>query len=361
LREPALGWSAGFSGGVSTDGKNNMIHRILVAGLMLAGLSSTVLASNGRNPGSLLLFPEFDNRMGMTSIVAVTNVDTDQVADLHIDVEFAYIGRRESGLDCEEFNRTERLSAADTFAAFTDVHHPDPEQGYLVCFAKDINTGRPINHNYLTGNIITLDGYVQFEYSINPVSYRADGDPNFGPGGELLLNGAADGYSTTPQQLVIPRFLGQGGNRVSEMILIGLTGPELPSGAMAGGAHVDTTVDLLVWNDNEQVFSSEYTFRCWARVELLNISSLFGNDFLANYTDDDPDEIQGHSSIESGWIHAEGALWNSISQWGLDPAVYVVLVETVENQSTQNSLGMGDLPFEMGIGLTNGVVNTVQL
>lgn len=351
-------------------GKNNMIHRILVSGLVLAALSSTALASNGRNPGSLLLFPEFDNTLGRKSIITVTNVDTDQVTDKHIFVEFVFIGREDPEEDdCREFNRKEELSAADTLTAITEVFVPDPTEGYLIAFARAVDSssgtpqpGVPIMHNYLTGNIITLDGMNQFEYSVNPVSYRANARPEFGPAGaqnpnELYFNGNStpgdgipNGYTTTPQQLVIPRFLGQGGNRNSELVLIGLT----------GGTQAETTVDLLIWNDNEEVFSSEYSFVCWERVSLLNISALFGQNFLVT-TNHDPQEIKGHAALEAGWMHVQGALWTNSPDQGMDPSVYAVLIETIENPAMMNTLGMGDLPFEMGIGLTNGSVKTVQL
>ena len=62
---------------------NNLLFTGLVA---VAGLSASASA-DGRNPGSLLLYPEFDNRSGDVTVLTVTNV-----ADAEIDVEFMYIG-----------------------------------------------------------------------------------------------------------------------------------------------------------------------------------------------------------------------------------------------------------------------------
>ena len=53
------------------------------------GMASQAMA-DGRNAGSLLLYPEFDNRMGTVTVVTVTNTDA---AGSAVDVEFVYIGR----------------------------------------------------------------------------------------------------------------------------------------------------------------------------------------------------------------------------------------------------------------------------
>ncbi|MFT7669990.1 MAG: hypothetical protein ACI8X5_002697 [Planctomycetota bacterium] len=324
-------------------GKNNMIHRLVVTGLLVLGMSSTVMAFDGRNPGSLLIYPEFDNRSGTVTILTVTNIDTaDRAAS--VDVEFVYVGRF-NGPDntdehCREFNRTETLTPADTFTCLTDAHNPDLDQGYVYLFAKDSVTGAPIKHNYLTGNVITVDGFASFEFSVNPISYEGL-NPNMDDESELLLDNVE--YAGTPAEIVIPRFLGQNGFRQSELILLGLS----------GSRDDYTIVDFLIWNDNEEIFSSEYTFRCWERVHLTDISLIFDNFFLANFTNDDPNEIIGAETIESGWMHLQGALYGDGSTSDLDPSIYAVLIERV------GSLGLADLPFEMGETLRNGALHRV--
>lgn len=322
--------------------KNNMIHRFVVAGLLLAGLSSSALASNGRNPGSLLLYPEFDNRMGTVTILTVTNVDVDETNDA-IDVEFVYVGRfngpEDEDASCLEFNRTVTLTPADTFTCLTNIHNPDQDQGYVFLYTKDVDTGAAKTHNFLTGNSLTVDGFAAFEFSVNPVSYLGLASDN--GDGDLMLDNVE--YGGTPSDIVIPRFLGQTGIRRSELILIGLT----------GGPAFNTTVDFLIFNDNEQVFSSEYTFRCWDRVFLSEISGIFMNDFLADWTNDDPDEMVGMNTIETGWFTFNGHVASDNTNSIMDPSVYGVLIERVGH------LGMSDLPFEMGEDRTNGVVYSV--
>ena len=302
------------------------------------GMASQAMA-DGRNAGSLLLYPEFDNRMGTVTVVTVTNTDD---AGSAVDVEFVYIGRYGNcsgppasngygygcDVDCEEFNRTETLTANDTLTLITNYHNPQHEQGYLYVFARD-GVNSPITHNYLIGNVMTVQGLDSFEYSVNPVAYEGIA-PEVDNNGVRRLDGSQ--YEQSAGEILVPRFLGQGGQFHSDLILIGLT----------GGAAFDTTVDFLIYNDNEEVFSAEHTFYCWDRVPLLEISGIFHNDFLANFTNNDSGELLGANQIETGWFRMTGAQASSSSTTIANPAVYGVLVEKIGNK------GASDLPFESG-------------
>jgi hypothetical protein len=283
--------------------------------------------ADGRNPGSLLLYPEFDNRAGVVTVITITN--TDPVGD-DVDVEFVYIGRydHQGDVDCEEFNRTVTLTANDTLTLITNSHNPQHEQGYVYAFARE-GVNAPIAHNWLIGNVMTVDGLEAFEYSVNPVVYQGL-NPGLDNNGLRKLDGIQ--YEASPGMILVPRFLGQGMAYNSELILIGLT----------GGAQFDTTVDFLIYNDNEEEFSAEHTFYCWDRVHLMDISMIFENQFLANFTNNDANEILGAPHIEAGWFKFWGASASSTSTTLMDPAVYGVLVERIGNR------GAADLPFETG-------------
>lgn len=316
-------------------------RRALLGLIVATGFAGSALATDGRNPGSLLLYPEFDNRTGTATVVTVTNVQVgDEQPD--VDVEFIYIGRfgpDAEDIDCEETNRTVTLTPGDTFTALTNVHNPEHDQGFLYVFAKN-NLDIPIVHNWLTGNVMTVDGFTQFEFSVNPVSYEGIGDGVFTDldmDENLDMNGCE--YSTNPDEILIPRFFGQvQTNFYDELIMIGLS----------GGAAFETKLDFLIFNDNEQIFSSEHTFRCWERAPLLRISNLFENEFLKLWTEHDPEELWGAPEIETGWIHIQGAVANSVSTSIQDPSVYCVLVSRVDENR-----GAADLPFERG-ARTNG-------
>ncbi|MFT7484386.1 MAG: hypothetical protein ACI9F9_000226 [Candidatus Paceibacteria bacterium] len=234
-----------------------------------------------------------------------------------------------SELDCSEFDRYEDLTPNDTLTLLTSHHNPSLEQGYVQVVAVD-NTNQPIAFDHLIGNSIVINGFEAIDYSLNPVDYRAavaqgqitdvDGD------GIRDLNGIE--YEQTAGQILIPRFFGQDSTTNGQLLFISL----------AGGRKFDTTVDLLVSNDNEVTFSSEYTFRCWDKVSLTSISTLFTNEFLQNYSGDDADEnLDGR---ESGWILMDGGVANSMTMSIPDPAFYSVYIERINNAMA------ADLPFE---------------
>ena len=332
-------------------------NRFVLTGLTaIAGLGMADSALADRTAGSLLLYPEFDNRDGVVTVLTVTNTNDDfkpaednplQFAGT-VRVEFKYIGRygavsvpsgdghsASNDINCEEFNREALLTPNDTLTLVTNAHNPQHEQGYVYVFAKNMN-GDKIAFNWLIGNVLTVDGFSAFEYSVNPVVFDGIGDgtlTDLDGDNHLDLDGVE--YGEAPDEILIPRFLGQAEDGFnSELIFVGLS----------GGAAFSTTVDFLIYNDNEEVFSSEYTFDCWSRVNLLDISGIFAEYFLEQFTNDDPQEVLGASSIESGWMKIDGAIADSTVVSIDDPAFYAVLLEKVgENR------GASDLPFEKGL------------
>lgn len=307
---------------------------------------------NYRQPGSLLLFPEFDNREGDVSIITVTNTDcTGGGGGSDIDVEFIYI----DGDDCHEFNKTETLTPCDTISILTNFHNPNQEQGYVYAFAKN-DAGEPVVWNHLIGSLLVVSGLEAFDYGINPVAFRGVGSNN----GVITADGRitdldGDGnrdldgkeYEPAPDILTIPRFLGQDGPAAgsirSQLILI----------ALSGGVRFDTNVCFIFYNDNEEDFSAEYTFHCWEKPYLDDISFGFRNSFLQT-TDHDPLEIVGAPQRESGWICLQGCQATSDQETINDPSIYAVLVERV------GSYGVADLPFECGNRFNGALVPNDQ-
>ncbi|MFO1010158.1 MAG: hypothetical protein U1F29_08865 [Planctomycetota bacterium] len=325
------------------------INKFALTGLIALaslGMASKAMA-NGRNPGSLLLFPEFDNRGGDLTLLTVTNTNTGVNADGSdgsVKVEFVYIGKYghdHHQLDCLEFNRTETLTANDTLSLITEVHNPQHEQGYVYAFAKDRVTGKAKVFNHLIGNLMTLESWDTLEYSMNPVVFKGIGNAQTGVT-DLDNDNVRDldgvEYEAVPEEILIPRFLGSGDQFRSELILIGLS----------GGAAFDTIADFWVYNDNEEAFSAQYQFRCWDRVRLDRINGVFTQDFLANSTNHAANEIVGASDVESGWMRVYGGTAFSTAEQILNPAVYAVLVERIAGY------GAADLPFESVATQNNG-------
>ncbi len=313
----------------------------------LAFLAGLGLASSARadsnDPGSLLLFHEFDNRAGVLTVYTVTNVNNDDtvaggngIAAGTIDVEFVYRGRvghcpptagpgvpQNCLIDCTEFNRTHRLTPNDTLTVLTVLDNPEQVQGYMYAFAKGVNSPNPIAFDWLIGNSLIIDGLGVFNYSVNPVIYRAGSELEQGDETDVDADGIRDlngsEYEETTDQVLIPRFFGQGRVIKSDLVLINLS----------GGPEFTARVNFLIYNDNEEVFSANYPFKCWVKTPLLQISQVFHNDFLHLQTNQDPNEILGAQSQETGWIRLDGGV--AISQAALiqDPAILALLVEKV--------------------------------
>jgi len=320
------------------------------AALAVLALSPNALA-DGRKPGSLLIFPEFDNRVGDVSMLTVTNTSTDMTHDPvtnlpsgSVRVHFIYVGRVDASgnpVPCLEFDRQALLTPGDTYTFLTRFHNPLHEQGFMYAYAKHPTTGEAIDFDHLIGNALFLSGINSIDYSTNPISLQSPRGPGADTDVDNDGNRDLDGveYETLPDEILIPRFLatrgsgGEGGPILrGELILLGLS----------GGSQFDTIADFLVYNDNEEVFSAQRQFRCWERVPLDTISGIFLQSFLVT-TNHATDEPLGATTRESGWIHLDGGVAFSTADQIIDPAVYAVLVDRPARVA-----GASDLPFERG-------------
>ena len=233
-------------------------------------------------------------------------------------------------LGCEEFDRTETLTAADTITLLTRAHNPEHVLGYAFAYAVD-EEGAAVAFDGLIGQQLVVDGITSLQHSINAVDFRAGvaagAHTDLDADDILDLNGSE--YESAPGKLLFPRFFGQSSFFDGYLILIGLS----------GGREFQTTADFLLTNDNEEIFSTEHTFGCWDRFYLQDISAAFSQQFLST-TDHDSEELYGAPSYETGWFSMEGAVASSGAHSIPDPAIYGVYVERAV------SLGGADLPFE---------------
>jgi hypothetical protein len=253
------------------------------------------------------------------------------------------VGAQGQVLNCLEFNRTEHLTPNDTLSVITKTHNPNQSQGYVYVFAKDKVTGQAIVHNSLIGNELVINGIQVLSYSNNPFVFPgigAEGTPTDHDGDGIRdLNGIE--YGCSPDELLVPRFLGQvgippgpGASVHSDLILLNLT----------GGPAFTAVIDFLVYNDNEEEFSAQTSFQCWVKRPLHDVSGVFDNSFLLTTNHALTETVQG---LETGWFKMDGNIANSTAASFHDPAFLAVLVETTSNRS------VSDLPFELGTQ-TNG-------
>jgi len=314
--------------------------------LRAASVSSLVLCGSAHAQrgelGSLLVMPEFDNQPGEGTVLTVTNTNLDLPSgESDVEIHFCYV---QEGT-CEVLDLTEYLTAGDTLTLLTSAHCPTMDHGYVYVYAQDPSSHQPVSFDWLTGACMMIDGLDTFGYALEPFAFKAV--PPQGIPTDLDGDGVRDldgiEYQKAPDQLLVPRFLGQNlASPSSKLIFINLT-----------GAHdFDCAVCLSIYNDNSEEFSAEFIFHCWDKVSLLGISGAFDNFWLANSTNDDPNEIVGATSWESGWVRMEGCVAYSIWETVEDPAILAALVEP--NWTQESAV----LPFSTGTRENGGLLHS---
>ncbi len=322
----------------------------LVRAALALVVSASVAMAGGRNPGSLLVFPEYDNLGGRISLLTITNTNADLVQG-SVYVEVVWLdGGASAPLACAETNQTYRLTPNDTLTLLGTVANPNAQRGFAYAFAKDV-AGRAIAFDWLIGDTLLIDPVFALDYAVNPLTFsspRPQNQPTDVDGDDSRdLDGVE--YEAAPDRILVPRFLGQGPIATSELVLINLT----------GGSQFTAIVDFLVYNDNEEVFSRNHSFRCWTKVPLSTISSQFSQSFLSMSTNDDVGEIVGYPAQESGWFEINGAIAFSSAAQFQDPAILAVLIETANTRSgAETAFTLGTQTN--GALLPNGILGDVD-
>jgi hypothetical protein len=324
--------------------KNRFLHLcslIAAASTMLGAVSQAGVPG----PGSLLVFPRWDNTPGAVTLLTVTNTNQDQINGA-VDVEFDYI----DGLTCQEFNRTRTLTPADEITVATFIDNPNALQGYVYVFAKNHVTGKAIKFDWLIGTSVIITSHVGSAFEVAPFVFKAASSLVEGGITDLNNNGLRDfnglEYELLPDVLEFPSFFGINPAFTDEIILLDLT----------GGGQFTTVVDFLVFNDNEEVFSAQYSFHCWVDINLGLISPLFTDAFLKT-TNHSTNEVAGlPNAPELGWFQVNGnTAMSSVTQFS-DPAILAarstifrngILVQNNGAQTSSRSF-CTILPFGVG-------------
>jgi hypothetical protein len=322
-------------------------------GLVRAALAlvctATVATAGGRNPGSLLVFPEYDNLDGRISLLTITNTNVD-VTHGGVFIEVVWLDGTGTGpLACLETNQTYRLTPNDTLTLLSSARNPNAQRGFAYAFAKDIQ-GRAISFDWLIGDTLIIDPIFALDYAVTPQTFTSPRPQNqptdLDADGHRDLDGVE--YEAAPDRILVPRFLGQGALATSELVLINLT----------GGSQFTAIVDFLVYNDNEEVFSRNYQFRCWTKVPLGVISAQFSQNFLAQ-TNNNVLEIIGFPAQESGWFEINGSLAYSSAVQFQDPAILAMLIETAGAKSgAETAFTLGTQTN--GALLPNGILGDID-
>jgi hypothetical protein len=299
-----------------------------------------------RSPASLLIYPEFCNRLGNNTLVTITNANcygcTDGAAlPTEVVAHFLIIDKD----TCLEENFDVPLTPCDTYT-FLTKSKTNRQQGYLYAYA--VQGGVPVAFNHLLGQEVVLDGFANLDWSVNAVGFQSA--PGLAEGAPTNVDHDSvrdldnHEYIEAPDKILVPRFLGQDenpffGNFKSTVTLINLS----------GGKAFSTIVEFLVYNDSEECFSQGFQFNCWDKRYLADLdlspgAGVFGEAFL-DATSDVP-EIIGWTDLfgnkKAGWFTVEGKTASSGIENITDPAIYAVLVEEASGKRA------ADLPWEIG-------------
>lgn len=283
-----------------------LFHKSCLGALALGLLAPSLLAG-GRNPGSVLVYTVQRSGPSFFTVISVTNSNTAPSTPMSTggstNVHFEYVNTVPNPADaciplgCTVFNRIEFLTPADTLSVVTKCHNafgPGGQQGYLVVSAQDpTKFDTPWSHNYLMGSAIVVNGTGGM-YSVNAIPFNA-----IGPAGDETdtnANGQLDfndfEYEKLPDVLYIDSF-------------VAIAGSSLAMINFEGGPSARNVLAFQIWNDNEIALSATKTMGCWFDVPLTTLSPLFAQDFLANNTPDDPQELDincdGQGDLETGW------------------------------------------------------------
>jgi hypothetical protein len=280
------------------------------AWLMALCLAAPFASAEHPTPGSVLIFPIHRAGQGFTTIVTVTNTNTQQQTPTGFGgstrLHYEYVNTVHNPQNpfqpqhCSVDNAGAFLTPADTLSVSTRCHNAGSSSsgGFLVVSALS-PTGGVWSHNFLVGSeiVVTSAGAT---YALNAIALGAV--PPAGALTDANFNGRLDfdgiEYEGVPDLLYIDSFLALAD---SNLVLANLT-------ATLHGIH---TARFTIWNDNEFPLSATKAFRCWFAEPLRNISAAFTEQFLRNNTPHDPDELDvncsGIGRLETGWARIDSA------------------------------------------------------
>jgi hypothetical protein len=276
-----------------------MVMRLLSLSLLgLAAFAPSALA-DGREPGSVLVYPIQRSSLlnpGVFNVVNVTN--TNRAGSGETDVHFEYVNVTKSPTPflfavCNIADRVETLTPADTLSVLTSCHNGGTDvQGYLVVSARNpdlVDTYWSFNHLIGSEQIVSAGGGM---YALNALPFvsplPAKADTDLDQDGRRDFDGSE--YEGIADELYIDSYIGA---IAGDLVLL----------TFLGGEYL-VNVNFIIYNDDEFQLSGQYSFSCWTRTPLAQISGYFTEQGLST-TANDEDELDvtcdGEDDYNTGW------------------------------------------------------------
>lgn len=340
-----------------------LLTKVSAAALFAATLAPASFA-NGRNPGSLLIYPihRSGNPDGFFTILCVTNTNTEPATPQSFggttNVMFEYVNTinptpgSELPVDCYVVDRVETLTPADTLCVLTSCHNAaGGQEGYTVITAQNPAAFKTAwSFDYLVGSEMVVSPAAGV-YSINAIPFSSGTNNMKVNAGSNQWPGSNDDgvakfddkeYECAPDKLIIDSFLA-----VSRSSLTLLN--------LSGGTQYQVVAGFDVWNDNEFPLSATKLFRCWFETNLEGVSLVFSEGFLSNNTPNDPQELDvdcdNSGDFETGWACIDGIVATSSNDTIQDPVLLGAITAAATN------INGGHLLWEDGCDKTGAFLN----
>jgi hypothetical protein len=317
-----------------------------LAAALVAGLAPAATA-DGRQPGSLLIYPFQQSALLNNAVFTVVNVtNTNRAGSATTDVHYQYVnvvdGTSPLFANCSIADRVETLTPADTLSVLTSCHNSVANaQGYLVVSAMDpdqTDTYWSFNHLIGSEQVVTAGGGM---YSLNALPFRSPRAFKTNTDVDLDLARDFDGveYEAIADELYIDSYIGA---LPTQLVLI----------SFLGGEYLNE-IEFVIFNDDEIQLSGDFAFACWSRTPMSAMSGFFSQQGLIT-TVNDPRELDldcnGVGDLETGWAIVRPSQAISITSPTIDdPAILGAL--TVDGVQQFNN---GRLLWESVAKQTNG-------
>jgi len=305
-----------------------MVMRLLSLSLLgLAAFAPSALA-DGREPGSVLVYPIQRSSLlnpGVFNVINVTN--TNRAGSGETDVHFEYVNVSTSPTPflfavCNIADRVETLTPADTLSVLTSCHNGGTDvEGYLVVSARNpdlVDTYWSFNHLIGSEQIVSAGGGM---YALNALPFTSPlpqgSDTDLDQDGRRDFDGSE--YEGIADELYIDSYIGA---ISGDLVLL----------TFLGGEYL-VNVNFIIYNDDEFQLSGQYSFSCWTRTPLALISGYFTEQGLQT-TANDPKELDiscdGLQDLNTGWAIVRPTTALSITSPSVsNPAVLGALANDV--------------------------------
>ncbi len=232
---------------------------------------ATAQVFNALQPGSVLVFPEFDQRQKRKTQLLITN--TDLGADVRVQLTFICPGNKRRDPFCDALDIHISLTPLGTAVMDVAAQHPPCAEGYVMAIAED-KRGQPISFNALIG------GY-HISKNRRAEASEAIAIQSIHPAGAVLGTNGALQFGPEPDPAT-QDYAALGTNLLTIFRAVRLDNPKrktelilLTLDSLAGVQNPSTLVFIDFQNAHEVPFSTSWEYVCWTRVSLSRVDFNF--------------------------------------------------------------------------------------